>query len=291
MVNCQGTGAGRLVLAHYNHRLRGDASEHDAAFVEQLANQQGLDFELGVATGKMGSGADEESLRNARYAFLTSTAERVGARYVAVAHTADDQVETILHRIVRATGLKGLAGMPRFRTLSEAVTLVRPLLDVSRSSLSDYLKSINQEYREDATNTDTRYTRNRIRHKLLPYLRNEFNQQINGALLRLGYLALESQEYVSRQVDKIFERAVTVTAHNVTIDTSQLDLDEPYLVRQILMEVWRRQGWPLGEMGFQQWESIAKMLENRQTSSALTMPGRIRVSSENGKLMMERISA
>lgn len=288
MAGCHRSGQGRLVVAHFNHRLRGDASEQDAEFVKQLAGQLGLDFELGGDTANLVSGPDEESLRNQRYAFLTATAERVGARYLAVAHTADDQVETILHRIVRATGLKGLAGMPRYRALTEAVTLVRPLLDFSRDSLRDYLRSNGQEHREDATNEDTRYTRNRIRHQLLPYLREHFNQEIDGALLRLGQLAQESQAQVARQVDSLIDQAVKITTHEVIIDTSRLDFGEPYVVREMLMEIWRRQIWPLGEMGFQQWESIAVMATSPQQSPPITMPGGIRITGGPRELHMKR---
>src|SRR5688572_29033082 len=164
-------GAGRQVAAHCNHRLRGAESEADAAFVADLCRQLGLTCEIGIVdvsqAANSGDGL-EAAAREARYGFLKSVAARHGARYLATAHTADDQAETLLHRIVRGTGLAGLAGIPRVRPLNELTTLIRPLLGARRSEVLAYLADIGQEYRHDASNLDRRFTRNRIRHELLP---------------------------------------------------------------------------------------------------------------------------
>ena len=171
-------GEGKLVVGHFNHRLRGEESDGDEQFVARLAEELGLGLECGrLEAGDIDACPDgiEEAARRQRYRFLTETAERVGARYVACAHTADDQVETVLHRILRGTGIAGLAGIPRCRRLSPAVTLIRPLLEVRRAELVDYLASLGQSYREDSSNLDRRFTRNRIRHDLLPQLAKDFN--------------------------------------------------------------------------------------------------------------------
>src|SRR5262249_19663731 len=139
----------------------------------------------------------EAAARDARYHFLRSTAERLGARYVATGHTADDQVETILHHILRGSGLAGLAGVPRLRSPSAAVTLIRPLLTIERTEVEDYLRQLGQDYRCDASNLSTEHTRNRIRHELLPLLADRFNPHVRDALRRLGTLAGEAQEVLS----------------------------------------------------------------------------------------------
>src|SRR5262245_32292513 len=166
-------GEGRLIVAHFNHRLRGAESDGDQAFVEELAARLGLAVVIGRRDGgtdERPDAADEESLRESRYAFLRLESGVHGARYVATAHTADDQVETVLLNILRGTGLAGLAGIPRVRPLAEATTLIRPLLGVSRGEILGYLASLDQPFREDASNRNLEYTRNRVRHELLPLL-------------------------------------------------------------------------------------------------------------------------
>ncbi|HEX5104177.1 MAG TPA: tRNA lysidine(34) synthetase TilS, partial [Pirellulaceae bacterium] len=158
-------GEGRLVLAHFNHRLRGAESDADQALVEELARRLGLEAVVG-ARGREGEGErgrSEESLRELRYEFLAAAADKVGARFVATAHTADDQVETVLMNVLRGTGLAGLAGIPRVRRLTDAATLIRPLLNVTRAEVLEYLHSLGQSYRDDATNQSADYTRNRVR--------------------------------------------------------------------------------------------------------------------------------
>ncbi len=194
-------GDGRLVVGHLNHRLREDA-DADERFVAELSGRLGLECCCGrlepASLTEAGRGL-EAAAREARYRFLRTTAERLGARYVACGHTADDQIETVLHRILRGTGIAGLAGMPAAR-LSEAVTLVRPLLGARRSELLEYLDRIGQPYRQDRSNLDRRFTRNRLRHDLLPHLAEHYNPAVGDALLRLARLAGEIQEVAARRV-------------------------------------------------------------------------------------------
>ena len=139
MARLKTTGNGRLEVAHFNHHLRGQESDADEAFVAGLAAQLGLACHVGHATEHLGAGDRRGSLeaaaRTARYDFFRRLAEQQGARYLVTAHTADDQAETILHRIIRGTGINGLAGIHRVRVLSPAVTVMRPMLGVRHSEL------------------------------------------------------------------------------------------------------------------------------------------------------------
>ena len=147
-----------------NHGLRGADAAADQNWLALLCDRLGLPFhvrtsDVAALASDQGDGW-EAAARAARYDFLNQTAEQVGARWVTTGHNRDDQVETILHRLIRGTGLAGLAGMPKARPLSPTVTLVRPLLRVTRAQVVEYLNSIGQDYRIDATNADTRFTRN-----------------------------------------------------------------------------------------------------------------------------------
>ncbi len=135
--------------------------------------------------------------------FCETTAERHSISRVATAHTADDVVETVLHHLLRGTSLDGLRGIARRRRLSPDVTLLRPLLDVRRSEIESFLESLGQTFLTDATNADVSFTRNRLRHEVLPMLRNAVNPQVDDALLRLAQQAAEASALVKRLARRV----------------------------------------------------------------------------------------
>jgi tRNA(Ile)-lysidine synthase len=257
-------GEGRLIAAHVNHKLRGADADDDQVFVERLCRQLGLDCEaatavVDAAAGGRGQGIESQA-RKERYAILEAMAGRLGARFVVTAHTADDQAETILHRILRGTGLRGLAGMSRSRRLGGA-TLLRPLLQIGRAELAAYLHDRGQPFRTDATNGDVRFTRNRIRRELLPLLAEHYNPSIVAALKRLGALAGEAQALIDDLVCAIVERCLRqIATDEVSLDLRILASYPQHLVREALMDVWRRQGWQQAAMGFAEWDRLAAMV-------------------------------
>ena len=260
----------RIVLGHFDHRLRGAESAADRQFVIELAKSFNLPLELGagepqqIAAGKDGL---ESEARAQRYTFLRNAAERLGARYVATGHTADDQIETVLHRILRGTGIAGLAGMPRVRALSPAVTLVRPILGCRRAEVLAYLEFLGQPFRLDSSNHEFGFTRNRLRHDLLPRMKRDYNPGVGDALLRLSQLAGESQAIIHLAVEALAERAVVVDLPpgagdaNPTIQINCRVLsDQPrHLVRELLLHVWRRQNWAEQSMGMVEWDRLANL--------------------------------
>lgn len=285
-----GPGDGRLIVAHFNHRLRAAESDADEAFVSELAGRLGLDFRVGRAGDEscpvLARHASEANARHVRYRFLRQTAEAAGARYLATAHTADDQAETVLHRIVRGTGLAGLAGIRRVRALGPAVSVVRPFLSIRRSALVEYLGFLNQPFQVDASNRDVRFTRNHIRHRLLPELAARYNPAIVEALVRLGGLAAESQTVWEGLAGRLFERCVVLQRPNeVRLDLGALAGEPPFLVRELLMAVWRSQNWPLAAMGFSRWDDLATRV---QQPRGLSLPGGVSASVESGVLCLVR---
>ena len=272
-------GPGRLVAAHFDHRLRGADSDADREFVVDLCQRRGIECHLGQwspgdSFGRHPDGV-EAAARTARYAFLQAAAAQWGARYVATAHTADDQAETVLHHIVRGTGLAGLAGMSRARPLGEAVTLIRPLLAFRRSEVLEYLAALRQSHREDATNVDLTFTRSRIRHELLPLLARDYNPQVIDSLVRLSTLAADAQAAIDGLVADLAARCVKRRVGGVVeggaiegsadqgsaveIALTPLAGQPRHLIRALLVGVWREQNWPLQAMGFDEWELLADM--------------------------------
>jgi tRNA(Ile)-lysidine synthase len=273
-------GAGQLFVGHVNHQLRGDESQADEAWLRNECER--LEVTLVVErvdtvqqAANDGDGV-EAAAREGRYRALTTMAEAAGARYVAVAHTRDDQVETVLHRLLRGTGLRGLAGMPPSRGLSPSVTLVRPLLACSRSDVLEYLASIGQSHRQDATNEAVRFTRNRLRHELLPELRRTYNADVDEALLRVAELAGEAQAAIEELAANL------LTACHARLSDGWLELQTGPMVGQpellaceAFRLAWREAGFPEQAMTREWWRRLAQFAQSAEAAGALNLPGNI----------------
>ena len=265
-------GPGQLRVAHLNHRLRGQESADDEAFVVELCERLGIPLETGQADVSALARASRDGLeaaaRKARYEFFRQTAHRLGARYVVTAHTADDQAETILHRILRGTGVAGLAGMARARPMGPAVTLMRPFLAIRRREIVAYLAKLGQPYRHDSSNAKVQFTRNRIRHQLLPDLAEHYNPGVVDALLRLGSMAGEVQTVVDAVVSNLADRCVSPRpSGEILINVRKLGNQPRHVLRELLVATWREQGWLLQSMGFSEWDLLAEMLSADAASS------------------------
>lgn len=209
----------RLHVAHLNHRLRPEA-EADAAFVAALAKDWGLPCTVGVADVRALAAAErrslEEAARVARYRFLAQVACEVGAEIVAVGHNADDQVETVLMHCLRGAGLAGLKGMRRRAPWPEdaivacpAPVLIRPLLDVPRTSIEAYGHEHGFEPRFDRTNLEMALFRNRIRHELLPMLET-YNPRVRRLLHHTADVLAEDYDYLQQTLEALWPQVVLV---------------------------------------------------------------------------------
>ncbi len=288
-------GKAGLIAAHFNHGLRPEA-QHDEQFVRDLCEKLSLRCEVGSGsiTPRGGEGL-ESAARKARYTFLKQVAHDCGARYVAVAHTADDQAETVLHRILRGTGIAGVRGMPRVRPLSHATSLIRPLLAVSRADVRQYLADIGQPYCEDATNADPRFTRSRIRHELMPMLQERFNPQVVEALLRLSQAATGTQQFVETLVEQLHGRAVTRSSPTQLEVTCKVELDcralmeQPrHLVRELFVALWKEQVWPQQRMAFSHWDALADLALNGKPGQSICLPDGVVARREDAVLKLTK---
>lgn len=199
-----------VIVAHLNHGLRSEARS-DAEFVESIARKAGLACVIGeedvVAYARVHSLSIEEAARNVRYEFLFKQAEQAGAQAVAVAHTADDQIETVLMHFLRGTGLSGLRGMQYYSLpspWSSQIPLIRPLLDTWREEIQAYLDNRDIIPLEDRTNLDTRIFRNRLRHELLPYLAS-YNPGIRQVIQRMSWALEADYQVIAANLDSVWE--------------------------------------------------------------------------------------
>ena len=273
-----------LHVAHFNHGLRADASDADADFVASQTETLGLRFstakEYVKSRAKGHSRSLEEQARDARYDFLARVAHEQNASGIAVAHTADDQAETVLMHLIRGTGLRGLRGMfPVVETQSVSgldLKLLRPLLSVSRQQTEDYCRVLGFEPRIDHTNLIPETLRNRIRLELLPMLR-ESNPRFSDALLRLADSASLDLSFIESRVAEIWPDAVEEMPEDLSISRSKLSEVHPALRRRVLSQALESvSGGPL-DIEEVHVTSLETLL-TRDTGSELDLPKSVRAS-------------
>jgi tRNA(Ile)-lysidine synthase len=278
-----------LVIAHFNHRLRGDESDADQAFVEELASKLNMACEIGLAKSQSNIVRDESTLRDIRYDFLRDVAGKFGARYVAIAHTADDSVETTLHNLIRGTGLKGLAGIPPFRDLGPDHVLIRPMIDVWRTELDDYLRDRNQSYRQDSSNQKDHYTRNRIRNQLIPFMTANFCPQAKQAIHRTSMIVAEAHD----ALDDLGRNWLAEAMESRTIESVVIRRPTPKrlswpAIQLALASLWRQQQWPLQAMSAKHWAIIRQLSEiSPPESTSIELPGKIKLTADAERWTIE----
>jgi tRNA(Ile)-lysidine synthase len=231
-------GAEVVALAHLNHQLRPEADE-DEAFCRALAEQLGLPFDADRVDVRAVAARERTSLEDAgrtvRYAFLNQIAERRQATRIAVAHTLNDQAETVLLRLFRGAGPTGLAGIyPR------AGLVIRPLLDVRRAEVEAFVAAERLPYREDPSNRDLSIPRNRIRHELLPYLAEHVGDGILEVLARQAVIAREDAEWLDRMATETSRSLVLEEEGRTTVDLAALMALPPALRRRVVRTALQR---------------------------------------------------
>jgi len=280
--------SGRLIVAHFHHGLRGQESDDDAAFVADLANRLKLPLRLQRSDlTLMAAGQNlEAAARRFRYDWLTGLARCEGTSMITTAHTADDQAETVLFHLLRGTGLVGLRGIARRRRLDGQTQLIRPLLDVGRSRIEAYLQSINQPWRDDSSNKNCRFTRNRIRHDLLPLLGRDYNPHVSESLARLGREAAAWRRAQLAGIGRRLGAAELPRAgHAVVMRREKIEALALHTLRALWAAIWQREGWPLRDMGYRDFDRIARWC--RSDSAALQMPGGVRLVRREQTIVAE----
>ncbi len=210
-----------LLVLHLNHQLRGEASDEDEAFVACLA--KAFDLEMVSHRADVRAYAEKERLnledagRRLRARFFESLTRSGRVDRIAVGHTADDQAETVLARLLRGSGTKGLAGIHPV-----AGRMVRPLLEIRRAELRTYLAALGQKWREDETNLDTRWLRNRIRLELLPQLEGSYNRQIVSLLGSLAERARGEEAFWSALAKRELDRILRAHQDGIEVDVADL---------------------------------------------------------------------
>ena len=281
----------RLILAHFNHKLRGQESDFDEQFVKDFAEK--FDFELVLGSGEISKNENlEQSARNARYEFLNRTAENLKAFAVLTAHTLNDQAETFLINLIRGSGLEGLGAMKKIRSLESGIKsrkseilLIRPLLSwAKRKDTENFCQFKNIEYRYDSMNEDLAFQRVRIRKVLLPLLK-DFNPKIVETLAQTVWLLQEdfqTLENLRTENRKGFENALDSEISLKTIkDLSEAERND--LIRQWLIN---KRG-NLRSLDAKHFEAIERLIFSRKSGRTVELPNSETIVKRGGKLLFE----
>jgi tRNA(Ile)-lysidine synthase len=311
-----------LVVIHFDHMLRGEESDRDARFVEELARARGLEFESARedvrAAAAQNSWNMEEAARRLRYAFFDRVLSGRKATRIAVAHTADDQAETVLGHIIRGTGPTGLASIYPTVEFPSGGVIVRPLLQIRRAELHGYLQERGQKWREDSTNADQTRLRARIRAQLLPILESDFSPGIVQHLGDLARFAREEESFWSALVEDRLAKCAKVTSgaqsvqsvHAVHAETTQSisarDLLSPImfggadehaeahpartLTERLIRRLYEKVRGDCRELSARHVEQVIHLAAESTSGKRLRLPGRIAVERVFDDIVFSRVN-
>lgn len=254
-------------VVHIEHGIRGGASVADADFVRQLAGSFGIPFHLHQANVPSMEGNLEEAARNVRRSFYAQLIASGAVDGIATGHTRSDQAETVLYRILRGSGLTGLSGI--LPVTNEG--LIRPLLEIDRLEIEAWLRGRGIAWREDLTNQDRTYARNRLRHEILPLLRETFNPQLDTALAHLATLAGDEEHYWNTEFDN--RRSPIVRCQPVVLPISELSDVPPALARRILRRTIEIVKGDRRTINFAHVERVLDMARSPDGHDRVQMPG------------------
>jgi tRNA(Ile)-lysidine synthase len=252
----------QLFLGHFNHRLRPEAGE-DERFVRKVAKEQGIP--LFVASEDVRSFAKqnrlnlEEAGRKLRYEFLTETAQKIGGAKIATGHTLDDQAETFFLRVMRGSGLKGLG------SISPVIEgrIIRPFLYVERKDVMDFVKEKGWEFREDKSNLDRSFARNKVRLDLIPYIQEHFMPDIIRRIGKIVTILQEEDKLLEKWAIKEAEKAVLSEEDQMRLDMNFLGTLPIGLARRVVREFIQKLKGDLREISFEGVEAVLNLKESQ----------------------------
>jgi len=271
-----------LHIVHINHGIRKRESKREEKFVDTLAHRMGVPITVKPVDvpsyAKKKRLTIEEAARDMRYKIFEGLARKLNAKKVALGHTASDQVETVLMHFLRGSGPRGLSGISPVRKLG-SVSIVRPLIEVNREEILGYLKENNLTFSIDSSNRRIEYFRNRIRLRLLPHLRENYNKDIDGALLRLSEILKEENAYWERLVERAFGKVVSFQPGKILIDLRRFLRYNVVIQRRVLYRLFG------GIVSLGQIEAIRNLAQKSARGKRVSLGKRFSVKKEGDFLV------
>jgi len=281
-----GRGYNRLVICHFNHQLRANASDRDAKFTEQLAAKYETDFEIGSADvralARKQKISIETAAREARYNFFARVAKKKRAPVIFLGHHADDLVETFLINLFRGAGGSGLSG---FREISKRrindvnLTIVRPLVRAWRIQIDEYVGRHRLKFREDTSNKDLALLRNRVRLQVIPQLEQTIGRNIRTSVWRAAMIAAEEENWIEAQLPAVIDGNLSV---------AELRKLPVALQRREILK-WLRT-LKITNVGFDLVEQVRRLLDQDARTAKINLPGDRHARRRSGKIFIESIN-
>jgi len=278
-----GLGYKKLIVCHLNHQLRGRSSDADARFVKKLAVKYQLDFELGTANiralAKKKKISIETAAREARYSFFAKGAKRRRCHTIFLAHHADDLVETFLLNLIRGAGLTGLAAMRQVSTRDAddfELRLVRPFLSIWRKEIDSYVGEHRLDFREDASNKNIVAMRNRIRHRVMPYLEKMLGRRIRQNIWRTAIIAGDEENWINNQLPNLAARELSAGR------VRELPVA---LQRRVILQWLRAQN--ISDVGFDMIERVRSLADSEADVAKVNLPRDFHARRRAGKIFLE----
>ena len=282
-----------LVCVHINHQLRGTDSDRDEKFVTELA----VKLNVPVITRKVdvkefaknAKISIETAAREMRIKALIEIAKERGCNIIATGHQADDNAETVIHRLLRGTGFRGLCGIKPKNVFENGIIFVRPMLCFTRKNITDYLTAEELSWQTDATNFDCRYKRNFIRHQLLGELQKQSSKSVVELLSRLLQAAQSYQDSVSRISLRLWPVIASCQAEAVMLDINKFSQLHPAVKTELIYTALTNLGCGQRDLTQNHYEKILKLTQNCSGNKKIDLPCFFSVRKEYGNLIFEKL--
>ncbi len=276
-----------LACAHLNHKLRQKESDRDQKYAVRLAGKLKVPIfttskDIKKIAAEKGLSI-EQAARQVRYEFLLESAKTFKANKIAVGHTRDDQAETLLMRLLRGSGLRGLRSIPPVREISQGIYIIRPLIETSRKQIDSFLRQKKTKARLDSTNLQTLFLRNKIRHKLLPLLEKDYSAKIKDTLARTAETLNADYDYLLARQRAAFKKAARIKTDTfVEVPVKKLKSLEPSLKTGVVRLAIENVKGSLENIDYRHWERIEDLINGNL--NCVNLPGRVKVTRTNGSV-------
>lgn len=276
----------KIVVAHLNHKFRGEEAKKDAEFVQRKCEERGIpveikEYDVPAFIKETGLGT-QEAARQVRYQFYLEVARKWNARYIALGHHANDQAETILMRIIRGTGIHGLSGIPYVRDLDK-YKIIRPLLDLTREEIEGYCSENKIIYRIDQSNYSTKYFRNEIRLNVLPYL-EQYNDKIITHLHQLGKTAQDESSFLDKMAKEfITNNKIDAQEKCYIFNTSNIQKLDIALQKRVIHLILRYLNFKV-DISYKHIDDLIRLIHHPHPSKSIDLPG-VRVYRNYGQII------
>jgi tRNA(Ile)-lysidine synthase len=275
-----------LYCAHVNHMYRGEDAHRDEKFALELCREYGIKCHLmrkhASQYAKELNMTEEEAGRKMRYDFFNKILDNLGGGYISTAHNYNDQVETLLQRIIRGTGIDGLVGME-----FKVGNIVRPILDIKRKELEEYLHGKDYQYCIDKTNLEAIYGRNRIRLDFIPYVEDNYNPKFQDSIFRLSQTVKNDREIIEESLEKAYQEVELSDKGEIRLELVKFNRLIKGLKTRVLRHSIEKLKGNLVNVEYSHLDQVMKICQRKNTGKTVIIPGNISIGIEYGNIVVK----